>query len=288
VTAERPLAARRDRDESTAPAGKAVHIGPLFPLGSRRSPKSGRLLALLCASVLACCSPALWAQTPWSALGEADRETLAPLAEKWEQLSPERQQQLLKGAQRWRDMPAEERSQAQQRFKEWQALPPERKQALRERYERFKQLPPEQQRRVREEFQRFRELPPEERQALKERFKNMSPEERRQQREALRNGARPGAGGDGESQARREALRERRDQASPEEWQRMREQRDKFLNASPEERQQWRERRQNARDGGGPSGAERPGRDSRRASEPNRRWQGMQNSRGGPGQRPAR
>ena len=57
---------------------------------------------------------------------------------------------------------------------------------MRERWRQFQSLPPDEQSRVRQNFQRFRQLPPEQRQRLRNRWQRMTPAQRKQLREQLR------------------------------------------------------------------------------------------------------
>ena len=57
-------------------------------------------------------------------------------------------------------------------------MSPEQRQRLKERREHFDSLAPEERQRLKETRKRFQQLPPEERQRLRQKWRNLSPEER--------------------------------------------------------------------------------------------------------------
>lgn len=81
---------------------------------------------------------------------------------------------------RGRDKPARERGRG---IDEDRLQPADRKQ-LEERKRRFRELPPQEQRRLLEARERFQHLPPEERARLREKWRQLSPEERRRWHES--------------------------------------------------------------------------------------------------------
>src|SRR6476646_7882479 len=104
----------------------------------------------------------------------------------WRQLAPEeRQERLRNGARRWSEMTPEQKDVAKQNYQRWQQLPPEQQQRFRERLDHFRQLPTEEQQRLRGTQRWFQSLPAERRHELKERWKNLSPEERRRFRREM-------------------------------------------------------------------------------------------------------
>ena len=72
-----------------------------------------------------------------------------------------------------------------ERSSRWRDLPPERKQELQQRYEQFRRLPADEQQRIRQEYSRFRQLPEGERRVVKERWRQMTPDERKEYRRQL-------------------------------------------------------------------------------------------------------
>jgi len=98
----------------------------------------------------------------WRDLPDDVRQTLAPIANRWDSLTPRQQQQMLRRAG---DKNLKNRAQ------EWEKMSPEERQQVRNARQKFQQMPPEQRRELRDQWQ------------------NMSPEERREAidaRKALR------------------------------------------------------------------------------------------------------
>ena len=79
-----------------------------------------------------------------------------------------------------------QRRAAERRFTRWRSLSDERRQLVRERWAIYRDLSPEEQRRIRENFQRYRELRKERQQMLRERYRNMPPEQRQRVRDRLK------------------------------------------------------------------------------------------------------
>ena len=121
----------------------------------------------------------------WNSLAPEQQKVLARFQGDWSTLTPERQERLALGADRWVHMDAEQRSAAQQRFGQWRKLSDDRRELIRERYQLYKSLSPEEQKRIRENYQRFRELRQERRELLRERFRDMTPEQRQRLRDRL-------------------------------------------------------------------------------------------------------
>ena len=98
----------------------------------------------------------------WRDLPDDVRQTLAPIANRWDSLTPRQQQQMLRRAG---DKNLKNRAQ------EWDKMSPEERQQVRNARQKFQQMTPEQRRELRDQWQ------------------NMSPEERREAidaRKALR------------------------------------------------------------------------------------------------------
>ena len=98
----------------------------------------------------------------WRDIPDDVRQTLAPIANRWDSLTPRQQQQMLRRAG---DKNLKNRAQ------EWEKMSPEERQQVRNARQKFQQMPPEQRRELRDQWQ------------------NMSPEERREAidaRKALR------------------------------------------------------------------------------------------------------
>lgn len=98
----------------------------------------------------------------WRDLPDDVRQTLAPIANRWDSLTPRQQQQMLRRAG---DKNLKNRAQ------EWEKMSPEERQQVRNARQKFQQMTPEQRRELRDQWQ------------------NMSPEERREAidaRKALR------------------------------------------------------------------------------------------------------
>lgn len=97
----------------------------------------------------------------WEQLSAAQREQLiAPVRERWN-AEPEQRARMLQHAQRWRQMT------------------PEQRRGARHGMRRFEHLSTEQRAQMRALFERTRGLPPQQREALKQKWRQMTPEQRR-------------------------------------------------------------------------------------------------------------
>ena len=83
--------------------------------------KATRFLALGIA-LFALAGAALAQGVAWDSLSDAQRQLLAPYAERWQGLDPARQEQIARGAQRWLDMNRSERDAARDRFQIWRGM----------------------------------------------------------------------------------------------------------------------------------------------------------------------
>ena len=96
----------------------------------------------------------------WDQLSQAQRDLLVgPVRDRWD-ADPEARSRMLRHAERWQQMTPEQRQRARQGIKRWEHMSPERR------------------REARVLFQHMRTLPDAEREALRERWKTMSPDER--------------------------------------------------------------------------------------------------------------
>lgn len=97
----------------------------------------------------------------WDQLTTEQREALiAPVRARWNN-EPEKRARMLHHAERWQQMSPEERERARHGMKRWRDMSPERREEARALY------------------QRLRGMPAAEREALRQRWKDMSAEERR-------------------------------------------------------------------------------------------------------------
>jgi hypothetical protein len=101
-------------------------------------------------------------------------------------MSPQERQRVLEDFQRWNELPEARRQELQDAYQRFQRLPPDRREQIMNRFRQFQALPPEQQQRIIENQERWQRLPREEREDIRRRFKDMTPEERRQLEERLR------------------------------------------------------------------------------------------------------
>jgi hypothetical protein len=132
---------------------------------TRHHPRLLRALLPLLMAVVA--SPVLAADPPpsslpnWDQLTPAQREQLiAPIRERWNN-EPDQRQRMLERSQRWQQMTPEQRERAHRGVKRWEHMSPEQREQMRALYAKM------------------RTLDPAERQALKDRWKQMTPEQRR-------------------------------------------------------------------------------------------------------------
>lgn len=149
-----------------------VRNHPLYPFPSYRSALLALLAALSSAPALASDPPA--ATLPgWDQLSTAQREQLiAPVRERWN-AEPEQRTRMLHHAQRWQQMTPEQRREARHGMQRWEHLNPEQRTQMRALFERMRGLDPEQRR------------------ALRQRWKQMTPEQQRAWVEANPPRARP-------------------------------------------------------------------------------------------------
>lgn len=115
----------------------------------------------------------------WEDLSEAQRELLAPQQQNWSQLDPSRQEQIARGADRFLEMNRGDRAAARDRFQVWQGMTPEQRAAARERYQEFRRLPSGERAQLLDTYRRYRMMPPERRNELRQRFRQLTPEQRR-------------------------------------------------------------------------------------------------------------
>ncbi len=140
---------------------------------------SGRRLILVLGATLVFgfIQPLLAEGVDWESLSATQQETLAGVKSRWNSLPPERQEHMLRGAERWQEMTPAQREQTKARMQQWRDMSPEKKARVRENLARFRNLPPEEQAQLRQRMNRFRALPPEKRKAMRERWRNMTPEQ---------------------------------------------------------------------------------------------------------------
>lgn len=98
----------------------------------------------------------------WEQLSPAQRETLlTPLRERWNGATAEQRRHMLQRAQRWQSLPPEQRHRAERGMHQWDRMPPQKRREMRALY------------------QHMRGLSPQQRDALRERWRSMTPEQRR-------------------------------------------------------------------------------------------------------------
>ncbi|WP_310233047.1 DUF3106 domain-containing protein [Luteimonas terrae] len=98
----------------------------------------------------------------------------------WDQLTPAQREQLIGPVrERWNGASAEERSRMLEHARRWQSMTPAERAEARHGMHSWKQLPPEQREEARALYTKLRTLPDAEREALRERWKQMTPEQRR-------------------------------------------------------------------------------------------------------------
>ena len=124
------------------------------------------LTPLALASLLAVAAPSQ-AQTTsslpdWDRLSPAQRELLvAPIRDRWN-ANPGSRERMLSHATRWKSMTPEQRAQARRGMSRWQGMSPAERA------------------RAQQAFKRFRQMSPEEKQAMREKLRAMTPEQRRE------------------------------------------------------------------------------------------------------------
>lgn len=123
---------------------------------------SGLLLAGAASAQTAVSTPPAWDQ-----LTPAQRDQLlAPMRDRWEHADPAERRRMLDHAGRWQAMTPAQREHARQGMHHWKRLSPEKREEARALYGRL------------------RTLPEAERAAMRERWRQMTPEQRRQWAEA--------------------------------------------------------------------------------------------------------
>ncbi|MEZ0469431.1 DUF3106 domain-containing protein [Luteimonas salinilitoris] len=109
--------------------------------------------------------------------GSALAQSAGALPE-WERLTPQQRETLTAIVRdRWNDEP-EKRDRMLRHAERWQQMTPEQRRHAHHGMRRWKQMSPEGREGARVLYQRMRELPKSEREALRERWKAMTPEQR--------------------------------------------------------------------------------------------------------------
>ena len=133
----------------------------------------------------------------WEQLPTETRETLAPMAERWDSLTPHQQHRLLRRtedkmfkerAERWNNLSPEERERIQKARQRFKDMPPERREKLRKRWENMSE---EERKAARKVGHKVRHLPPEQRREALKAMRDMSPTERREYLKKLKLKDRP-------------------------------------------------------------------------------------------------
>ncbi len=93
----------------------------------------------------------------WNDLPADVRQTLAPMADRWDKLKPQHQHRLVRRASN---------------------------KNVKNKAERWEKLTPKERKRIKKARERFKDMPPEKRKELRERWENMSPEEKREAKKA--------------------------------------------------------------------------------------------------------
>lgn len=110
--------------------------------------------------------------------GGAHAQSAPPPA--WDQLSPAQRDQLIAPVrERWNSADAQARERMLDHARRWQAMTPAERAQARHGMHSWKHLPPEQREEARALYSRLRTLPDAERDALRNRWKQMTPEQRR-------------------------------------------------------------------------------------------------------------
>jgi len=98
----------------------------------------------------------------------------------WDQLTPAQREQLIGPVrERWNGADAQERGRMLEHARRWQSMTPAERAEARHGMHSWKQLPPDQREEARALYSKLRTLPEAEREALRERWKQMTPEQRR-------------------------------------------------------------------------------------------------------------
>jgi hypothetical protein len=120
----------------------------------------------------------LLASLPTLAVQPAPAPTPPPSLPAWEQLTPAQREQLIAPIrERWNSEP-EQRHRMLERAQRWKQLTPEQRERAHRGMKRWEHMNPEQRDQMRALYGKMRTLPPAERQALKERWRQMTPEQR--------------------------------------------------------------------------------------------------------------
>jgi hypothetical protein len=117
---------------------------------------------------------------PWSQLTPDEKDILSPVAHDWDSFPARKQSHMLEMAQRWKGLPPERRAEIRERIDRWQHMTPEERAEARKNQQKFQDLSPAQRAKLHDAFERFRTLPPAQKQALMEKWRNQTPEQRRQ------------------------------------------------------------------------------------------------------------
>jgi len=115
------------------------------------------------------------------AAGAASAQSAGTAPPAWDQLLPAQRDQLLAPVRdRWQNADADERRKMLEHARRWQAMTPAERETARHGMHSWKRLPPEQREEARALYSKLRTLPDAERAALRERWRDMTPEQRRQ------------------------------------------------------------------------------------------------------------
>ena len=113
--------------------------------------------------------------------GAAAAQSTGAAPPSWDQLTPAQRDQLLAPLRdRWSQADADERRRMLEHARRWQAMTPAERENARHGMHHWKRLPPEQREEARALYGKLRALPEAERAALRERWRQMTPEQRRQ------------------------------------------------------------------------------------------------------------
>ena len=121
----------------------------------------------------------------WEDLSDAQRHLLAPQAAALESTSTRRARSKSRAArERWLEMSRRDRAAGARSFSRL-AGPDATSNArpIRERYQDFRRLPPDERAQLLDTYRRYRMMPPERRIELRQRFRELTPEQRRVLRE---------------------------------------------------------------------------------------------------------
>ena len=98
----------------------------------------------------------------------------------WDHLTAQQRDTLIAALrQRWNDIP-EQRGRMLRHAERWQAMTPEQRRAASDGMRRYEDMSPEQRRQAKVLFEQMRALPPDQREALRQRWKAMTPQQREQ------------------------------------------------------------------------------------------------------------